>query len=92
MSRRIVEKDPKALLELGLQLKLAKAALSPAKYEEHLSLQRDLRHETREELVRDKANRLIALASMPVCWDYIDQLPETGWGTLRELSTDAADG
>jgi hypothetical protein len=87
MTRRIVEKDPCALMALGLRLKTAKETLPAAEYDAFRRAEPELYHEARpEDLVEDKDERLIKLASMQVCWDYIDRLPSTGWATLRELS------
>jgi hypothetical protein len=87
MTRRIVEKDPRALMALGLRLKTAKETLPAAEYDAFRRAEPELYHEARpEDLVEDKDERLIRLAAMQVCWDYIDQLPATSWATLRELS------
>jgi hypothetical protein len=63
--------------------------LSPAEYEAFKYNEPELRHEAEArsgEVTKDKAERLIRLALMPVLWNDIDRLPQTGWGTLRELS------
>jgi hypothetical protein len=87
MTRRSVEKNPRALMALRLRLKTAKETLPAAEYDAFRRAEPELYHEAQpEDLVEDKDERLIKLASTQVCWDYIDQLPATGWATLRELS------
>jgi hypothetical protein len=84
--RRLTEKNPKNLIALGVRLAEAKRTLSPDAYEAFMRRERELRHEAKPgQLLHDKAHRLIRIASMRVFRDYIDNLPWTGWSTLREL-------
>jgi hypothetical protein len=84
--KRIVERNPVKLLELGARLAKAKRELSPAECEAFKYREPELRHEARpEEVNEDKAERLVRLAAMPAIRDNIDKLPRTGWATLREL-------
>jgi hypothetical protein len=83
---RASEKDPRKLLELGARLAEAERTLSPDGFDAFMGQEQELWHETKPgQLLRDKARRLIQLASMPVLWEFSDRLPRTGWGTLREL-------
>jgi|HubBroStandDraft_6_1064221.scaffolds.fasta_scaffold819789_2 hypothetical protein len=85
--KRVVEKDPRKLLELGKRLAEAKRSLSPVAYTALVYAEPELRHEFHpEKPTADKEQRLRRLAAMRVLWDFINQLPRAGWSALRELS------
>ena len=86
MVKRLAEKNPRVLMELGRRLDKARKTLSPEAYDAFKRKEREMYHETKHEiLVNDKDVRLIAISRSPVLNKYIDNLPWTGWGTLREL-------
>jgi hypothetical protein len=64
----------------------AKRTLSPHGYDAFKRKEPELWHEAKPgQLLHDKANRLIRVASLQVLRDNINNPPETGWSTLREL-------
>jgi hypothetical protein len=80
-------KDPAKLIELGARLAEAKRTLTPADYDSFKRRDPELQHEAKPgQLTRDKAQRLIRIASMAALRDNVDSLPWVGWGGLRELS------
>lgn len=80
-------KSGRELLSPGKQCQRAKRDMSPEAYEEWKRQQPLLRHEARpDEVVVDLDTRLIHLADMPVLREFEHKLPDTGIGTLRELS------
>jgi hypothetical protein len=84
--RRRTEKNPKILIALGVRLAEAKRTLSPDGYDAFNRREPELWHEAKPgQLVADKDQRLIRLASMQVLRDNIDRMPWTGLSTLREL-------
>ena len=86
MVKRLAEKDPRKLMELGRRLDVAKSTLSPEAYVAFKCKEREMYHETKhEKLIVDKDVRLIAISRSPILNKYIDNLPWAGWGTLREL-------
>jgi hypothetical protein len=84
--KRLVEKIPQKLLELGRRLVEAKRTLSADAFDSFMHRELELQHESRPgQLLRDKARRLAQVALLRVLWDFIAVLPCTGWSTLREL-------
>lgn len=75
------------LLRLGQRCRDARRDMSPPDYVAWKRQQPLLRHESHpDEIVVDLDIRLIHLADMPVLQEFEHKLPDTGIGTLRELS------
>jgi hypothetical protein len=85
--KRLTEKNPAKLIELGRRLAEAKSTLSPVDYLSFKRREPELRHEAKPgRLTHDKDQRLIRLWSMSIIRDNVGNLPWVGWGGLRELS------
>jgi hypothetical protein len=87
MMKTLKEKNGSVLLHFGKKCWDAQRTLSAADYEKWKRSQRQLWHEAHPgQLVVDLDTRYIRLAKMAILWEFEHCLPNTGIGTMRELS------